>query len=145
MEFDKSRIYTAVNADELKVGSKVIVANNLGTLKARVEDFREECSDESLDTVFCISASTEQDRFRISTGCRGEWRAYNLAYLVLAPEEKGLKWTDLKIGDVIKHKIECEYRMIVGLSPNHENEHVMVGDGWMTDEYLESWEKVENV
>ena len=29
MEFDKNRVYTALNADELKVGSTVIVANDL--------------------------------------------------------------------------------------------------------------------
>jgi len=33
MEFDKSRVYTAVNADELKVGDKVICANDMGHLK----------------------------------------------------------------------------------------------------------------
>ena len=37
MEFDKSRVYTIVNADELKVGSKVIVADSLGLLKRLVE------------------------------------------------------------------------------------------------------------
>ena len=36
MEFDKSRVFTTVNADELKVGSKVIVADNLASLKRRV-------------------------------------------------------------------------------------------------------------
>ena len=33
MEFDKSRVYTVLNADELKVGSKVIVGDNLLELK----------------------------------------------------------------------------------------------------------------
>jgi len=33
MEFDKSKVYTTLNADELKIGSKVIVADDLGTLK----------------------------------------------------------------------------------------------------------------
>ena len=36
MEFDKSRIYSAVNADELRAGDKVIVANTLVTLKRNV-------------------------------------------------------------------------------------------------------------
>lgn len=38
MEFDKSRVYTALNADELKVGSKVIVADKLATLRREVEE-----------------------------------------------------------------------------------------------------------
>lgn len=29
MEFDKSRVYTAVNADELKIGSKCIFADTI--------------------------------------------------------------------------------------------------------------------
>ena len=33
MEFDKSRVFTALNADELKPGDKVIVANTIGHLK----------------------------------------------------------------------------------------------------------------
>ncbi len=145
MEFDKNRIYTAVNADELKVGSKVIVANNLATLKALVEDFREEYSDESLDTVVCIPASTEQNRFRISTGCSGEWRAYSLAYLVLAPEEKLLKWTDLKIGDVIRLIGSNRKVQVIGTNEDGEDYHIYVCGEWMSDVELAEWEKVENV
>lgn len=33
MEFDKSRVYTSLNADELKAGDKVIVADDLATLR----------------------------------------------------------------------------------------------------------------
>ncbi len=40
MEFDKSRVYTSVNADELKVGSKVIVGDNLLELKECVLKYR---------------------------------------------------------------------------------------------------------
>jgi len=32
MEFDKSKVYTAVNADELKVGSQVICADDLADI-----------------------------------------------------------------------------------------------------------------
>ena len=39
MEFDKNRVYTALNADELKVGSTVIVANDLWSLRGKVEEF----------------------------------------------------------------------------------------------------------
>ena len=37
MEFDKSRVYTAVNADELKVGSKVICADTVKALRKKVQ------------------------------------------------------------------------------------------------------------
>lgn len=36
MEFDKSKVFTALNADELKVGSKVICAFSIVDLKRRV-------------------------------------------------------------------------------------------------------------
>ena len=36
MEFDKSRVYSSVNADELRAGDKVIVADDMLTLKAKV-------------------------------------------------------------------------------------------------------------
>jgi hypothetical protein len=41
MEFDKTRVYTALNADELKPGDKVIVADQLAVLKQRVQEAKE--------------------------------------------------------------------------------------------------------
>lgn len=38
MEFDKSRVFTALNADELKRGDKVFVADQLSVLKQRVQE-----------------------------------------------------------------------------------------------------------
>ena len=38
MEFDKTRVYTAVNADELKVGSKCIFADTVSGLRQAVQD-----------------------------------------------------------------------------------------------------------
>lgn len=38
MEFDKNRIYTAVNADELKIGSKCIFADTVRGLRRKVEE-----------------------------------------------------------------------------------------------------------
>ena len=37
MKFDKTKVYTALNADELKIGSKCIFADTLGSLKSKVE------------------------------------------------------------------------------------------------------------
>lgn len=37
MEFDKSRIYTAVNADELPIGSKCIFSNTIRALREKVQ------------------------------------------------------------------------------------------------------------
>ena len=66
MKFDKSRVYTAQNADELKVGSKVIVADSLQGLKDRLNKFT---SDE--DHAICIGSilpETEIHRFKTTGG-----------------------------------------------------------------------------
>ena len=36
MEFDKSRVFSAVNADELPIGSKCVFADNLRELGVRI-------------------------------------------------------------------------------------------------------------
>ena len=54
MEFDKSRCYSAINADELRAGDKVIVADNLADLKEfvrkndvhEIEDILSDCVNE---------------------------------------------------------------------------------------------------
>ena len=38
MEFDKSKVYTAVNADELQIGSKCIFADTVRGLRRKVEE-----------------------------------------------------------------------------------------------------------
>ena len=38
MEFDKAKVYTALNADELKVCSKVIIGNTIEELRNRVQN-----------------------------------------------------------------------------------------------------------
>lgn len=51
MKFDKSKVYTALNADEVKIGSKVIVGDYLGALKSKVENF--EIEDVSIIKGIC--------------------------------------------------------------------------------------------
>ena len=134
MEFDKSRVYTIVNADELKVGSKVIVADSLGLLKRLVE-----LSDKAnIHKLTKICDCNAQHRFKVDNGYDCE---YALCYLLEEPTS--LKWTDLKIGDVIRRK--GEIRMITGISTVSDGSemHIFNGTNWLTDEELEDWEKVE--
>lgn len=129
MDFDKSRVYTAVNADELKIGSKIVVADSLCGLEKRVEE----------DNVRTLTGVRDYDYM-----CRFEadsLSVYNLAYLVSEPEEKKLKWTDLKIGDVIRKGIETY--MVIGIEDNYNGTHILAGQGWLSDKELEEWEKVE--
>lgn len=134
MEFDKSRVYTSVNADELKVGSKIIVADSLKDLQCRVEE--ENWVADILESVY---SSLEKDRFKVKESQVG----FNLAYLISEPEEKKLKWTDLKIGDVIRNGEF--YEMITSIHQNKDIcTHIYVRcGGWISDEELKNWEKVD--
>ena len=144
MEFDKSRVYTVLNADELKVGSKVIVADSLSTLKARVEHLKTKEDEENvIVTIIEIRDEYYQQRFIDNEG----HDAWNLVYLISEPEEKKLKWTDLKLGDILKCKTET--RMVTGIDTSDESDgdgnvcHIYAGGWWSTDKELEEWEKVE--
>ena len=70
MEFDISRCYSAINADELKPGDKVIVADTLKDLKSAVDTalYVYELTD--------ILTESSEDRFFVNDRC------YLLAYLV---------------------------------------------------------------
>lgn len=78
MEFDKSRIYTAVNADELKIGSKVIVGDSLCNLKKSVK------YDEEPHTLECVGDETCEYRFQAKRN--GYTHHFGLAYLVEEPK-----------------------------------------------------------
>ena len=138
MEFDKSKVYTALNADELKIGSKCIFANNLDSLKCKVE--------EGTDIRPIVQILNDSYERRFKTNVRGE---YPFAYLISEPEEKKLKWTDLKLGDVIHEKDGTETRMITGIDTRDEVDddcnisHICASGWWCTDEILKNWEKVE--
>ena len=78
MTFDKSKVYTALNADELKVGSTVILANYLESLKDQVEANSWSSYILRLDAVMGTSSN---NRFKSGD------QHYNLAYLVSKPSE----------------------------------------------------------
>lgn len=84
MKFDKSKVYTALNAEELEVGSEVILGINLESLKHQVEFNSWPVYIMRLDGVLDASAV---NRFKSGN------RTFNLAYLVrkvgeAKPEEK---------------------------------------------------------
>lgn len=76
MEFDKSKVYTALNANELKVGSKVFAANSIDMLKRKVLDGND---------VLEVRKILEEDyERRFELNLEG---TYPLVYLVSEPEE----------------------------------------------------------
>lgn len=78
MEFDKSRVYTAVNADELKIGSRCIFADTIQGLRQKVQD-------ENAETYVGILTNLYDDDSveRFANGCF----TYIYAYLIEPPKE----------------------------------------------------------
>ncbi|WP_443739602.1 DUF4406 domain-containing protein [Treponema sp.] len=84
MKFDKNRIYTALNADELKKGDKVIVADTLAELRRAVEV----SSIEDARKVEVIRKDREIYRFGVMSSTSDYCFGFNLAYLVERKNEK---------------------------------------------------------
>ena len=78
MEFDKSRVYTAVNAEDLKIGSKCVFADTIQGLKER----------KYIDTLVGIADERRVCRFASEHG--SDWK-YALAYLIEPPAEPKYK------------------------------------------------------
>ena len=131
MEFDKSKVYTAVNADELKVGSKVYVSDNIYYLRECVEDNFESCilarvMSEKEPKRFCIDKSNEK---------------WQLVYLIEAPAEpkyKPFESIDKAMEAIKKHggwvkKKSNRYQYIVIAKSSFS---LRLFDGWFTLEEI---------
>lgn len=112
MEFDKSKVYTALNADELKEGDKVLLADNLEDLKNLVKD------DDSPIILAAIAYEDQQFRFKSTADL---W--YALAYLVFSPPKpkyKPFSDTETAYKTISAHggwikTVTGEYLMITGI------------------------------
>lgn len=128
MVFDKSRVYTALNADELEVGSTVILADDVLNLRKYVEQ------EIRLTTLTCIHGEDSMSRFE-----GGKYIGlYTLAYLVEEPAP--LEWTDLKVGDVIR--AGSFDKMITVIDSDPETIYHIKTDGWLPDSALKEYQKV---
>ena len=81
MKFDENRVYTALNADKLKVGSIAIVADDLASLKRHVSAYN---NDGNFIKIEKIMPEQYESRFAI----HGEFTdvCWSLAYLVAEPD-----------------------------------------------------------
>ena len=77
MKFDKTRVYTVLNADEVKVGSKGYFADNISDLKRKV--------DEGDEPLTLVKICGEEAAVRFTTLSAS---VYLLFYLVEEPKEK---------------------------------------------------------
>ena len=132
MEFDKSRVYTAVNADELKVGSKVYVSDNMYYLKKCVEDNLESC------ILTEVLLEKEANRFCIDDMINEQWQ---LAYLIEPPAESKYKPFEsidkameviMKHGGWIKKKSNGYQYIVIAKSPSS----LRLFEGWFTLEEI---------
>lgn len=79
MEFDESKVYTLINADKVKIGSKGYYADDLKTLKERVNSHSRRWRGE-VDEIYDIDSPY---RFAIKNNTK-----FALFYPVEEPEEK---------------------------------------------------------
>ncbi|EMB19563.1 hypothetical protein [Treponema denticola] len=80
MEFDKSKVYTAVNADELQIGSRCIFADTVRGLRRKVEE-----DTDCVETFYRLHNDGGDDLF-VGNDC-----AYCYAYLIEPPAEPKYK------------------------------------------------------
>ncbi|MGI5060566.1 hypothetical protein E4N89_06225 [Treponema denticola] len=131
MEFDKSKVYTSLNADELKVGSKVYVSDNIAYLRECIEDNFESC------ILTRVMSEKEAKRFCIDKSCE-KWQ---LAYLIEPPAEpkyKPFKDIDKAMEAIKKHggwikKKSNRYQYIVIAKSSTS---LRLSDGWFTLEAI---------
>jgi hypothetical protein len=137
MEFEESKVYTALNANKLKVGAKVIVADSLEMLKELVGRGKES------DICTLTRVHSEKTLYRFKADCDG--CDYALAYLVEEPAK--LKWSDLKAGDTISKGNYLESMVVAIDRREGACFHILAYNGyslvWIGDEEIKAWEKVE--
>ena len=80
MKFDKSKVFTALNADELKVGSKGYFTDNIESLKLVVQ------SEDYL--AFGELEKIQKPNMSYRFGMKESDKSFNLFYLVKEPQEK---------------------------------------------------------
>lgn len=134
MEFQKERVFTAINADELKVGSQVIVGDSISELKDKIKKGGYDVP------LYGISDESESNRFLIGD-C-----SYSLAYLISESEEKKLKWTDLELGDIITNGTKKAIVTYINTACDSKffDCHILAGGyEWLSDDELKDWEKSE--
>ncbi|UTC82654.1 hypothetical protein [Treponema denticola] len=114
MEFDKSKVYTAVNADELKVGSKCIFADTVRGLRRKVEE-----DTDCVETFYRLYNNGVDDLFV------GNNFTYCYAYLIEPPDKPKYKpFSNMgnavevvkKHGGWIKHKKNNSLLFITGFN-----------------------------
>lgn len=124
MKFYKNKVYTASNADEVKVGSKGYFADSINELKKKVDEGNE------LLTLTKIYGEESATRFSVSPTS-----SYILFYLVEEPKEKVYRPYDntAEIPGGALHKIVVSSDGTRLLITAEEDKRVYLGpQGWVS-------------
>ncbi|WP_455160098.1 hypothetical protein [Treponema lecithinolyticum] len=81
MEFDKSKVYTALNADALQVGSRCIFEDTIHDLRKLVQSIYR---DSYTSLLTAVKNDSYINRFEADNGA-----SYSLAYLVETRQKRG--------------------------------------------------------
>jgi len=138
MEFDKSKVYTALNAEDLPIGSKCIFADDLGNLKRLVN------LEDTSQVLIAIKGEYYKCRFEMAEAdCMGD-TLFALAYLIEPPAESKYKPFEsvekameaiLKHGGWIKSKDGNKSFFITGFNKK-ENVFCFVFECWHSLNFL---------
>lgn len=122
MEFDKSRVFSAVNADELPIRSKCIFADNLRELRRLVS------IEDTSQVLIAIRGESYKYRFeQAKADCMGD-TLFALAYLIEPPAEpkykpfenlKQLIVATEKHGETVKSLVGQNESTIIGMTLNN--------------------------
>ena len=132
MKFDKSKVYTAVNADELKIGSKCIFADTVRGLRRKVEEERDT---NRVETFYRLHNEGGDDLF-VGGDC-----AYCYAYLIEPPAEpkyKPFESVDKAMEVIKKHGGWVKWKVddIQGLVVGKSDDRVKILQDWVLPEEL---------
>ena len=127
MEFDKSKIYTALNADELPIGSKCIFADT-------IKDLKEEVKKKRIDTLFGIATEQYEYRFISEHGYKIQ---YALAYFIeqpAKPKYKPFSSVEKAMEAIREHDgwvgYKCRSFLVTAYDKMRPNYSVCLSDTW---------------
>ena len=139
MKFDKSRVYTALNADELPIGSKCVFADNLRELRRLVS------VEDTSQVLIAIKGESYKYRFeQAKADCMGD-TLFALAYLIEPPSkpkyrpfesvEKAMDAIKKHGGWVKDEGAGCTF-LVLGYGKHKEDFSIYIGSEWASLEDL---------
>ena len=143
MEFDKSRVYTAVNAEELPIGSICVFADTIRDLRRKIEEGKDTIRVKTFAWLHIDGEGCGDIQF--SDG----FYTYNYVYLIeplaepkylpFASNNKAMEAIG-KHGGWVKHKNE-QYSFITAIDIGEEDGYeIKIDDDWFSaDELLKNY------